>query len=440
LAVLLFLLLMMGRHPFAGRYGGQGDMPIHQAIRESRFAYGAQRNVMMMRQPPGTPGLGIVGNLQNLFERAFSIQGARGGRPTPQEWISGLQQLESNLIKCATFDSHYYLKTLSQCPWCWMEAQSGASLFPLHIPGSAGVLLNIDALWKQIDAVSQPGAAASFTPPTLEPTPEAKAIARNETTRYIWAAFAAIVALLLAAIGLGFGLTLPSFIAAGVAFFIVRSMMHDADAAKKFQGIADEAKLKWQQASGEWLRRAGPEEFEKIKGEASHVRRQCLDLPNERQRRLASLNTRKRELQLGRFLDRFKIDKTSIDGIGPGRKRILESYGVETAADITGAAVTAVPGFGRALTSKLLDWRAKCEMQFFYNPSQPLNPADMADVEREILRERMQLEKRLRELGNELVQAKSRILAVRHQLRGRVEAVLLDLAQAEANLKAIKRT
>ena len=39
LAVLLFHLLFMGRHPFAGRFHGVGEMPIEKAIAESRFAY-----------------------------------------------------------------------------------------------------------------------------------------------------------------------------------------------------------------------------------------------------------------------------------------------------------------------------------------------------------------------------------------------------------------
>ena len=42
LAVLLFHLLFMGRHPFAGRYSGAGEMPIEKAIAEYRFAYGPQ--------------------------------------------------------------------------------------------------------------------------------------------------------------------------------------------------------------------------------------------------------------------------------------------------------------------------------------------------------------------------------------------------------------
>ena len=38
LAVMIFLVSFMGRHPFAGRYLGEGDMPIERAIEEHRFA------------------------------------------------------------------------------------------------------------------------------------------------------------------------------------------------------------------------------------------------------------------------------------------------------------------------------------------------------------------------------------------------------------------
>ena len=48
LAVLIFLMLFMGRHPFAGRFLAPGEMPIARAIKECRFAYGARRaNVQM---------------------------------------------------------------------------------------------------------------------------------------------------------------------------------------------------------------------------------------------------------------------------------------------------------------------------------------------------------------------------------------------------------
>ena len=39
LAVVIFHLLFMGRHPFSGRFHGTGDMPIERAIQQGRFAF-----------------------------------------------------------------------------------------------------------------------------------------------------------------------------------------------------------------------------------------------------------------------------------------------------------------------------------------------------------------------------------------------------------------
>jgi DNA-binding helix-hairpin-helix protein with protein kinase domain len=48
LAVFVFLLLFMGRHPFSGRYLGPGDMPIEKAIKGFSFAYSNSAATMMM--------------------------------------------------------------------------------------------------------------------------------------------------------------------------------------------------------------------------------------------------------------------------------------------------------------------------------------------------------------------------------------------------------
>jgi DNA-binding helix-hairpin-helix protein with protein kinase domain len=86
LAVLIFLMLFMVRHPFAGKYLGPDQMPIPRAIKECRFAYGARRATVQMEKPPGTPPLSIVGDeVAFLFERAFAQEMIAGGRPTPRD-------------------------------------------------------------------------------------------------------------------------------------------------------------------------------------------------------------------------------------------------------------------------------------------------------------------------------------------------------------------
>src|SRR5262247_3888015 len=71
LAVVIFQLLFMGRHPFSGRYLRAGEMPLERAIRECRFAYGVDAEARKMRQPPGTLALDSMPQpLVDLFRRA----------------------------------------------------------------------------------------------------------------------------------------------------------------------------------------------------------------------------------------------------------------------------------------------------------------------------------------------------------------------------------
>ena len=75
---MIFHLLMMGRHPFAGVYSGVGEMPLEKAITTGRFAYASTPEVTLMRPPPGTPPTSLLaGPLLPLFERSFLAPGGR---------------------------------------------------------------------------------------------------------------------------------------------------------------------------------------------------------------------------------------------------------------------------------------------------------------------------------------------------------------------------
>ena len=102
LAVLIFHLLFMGRHPFAGRYLGKGDMPIERAIAESRFAYSRDARRTQMAPPPYTPPMDAVGPaVTDLFERAFHADGSQR-RPAGvrEAWIDALDALKAALVPC----------------------------------------------------------------------------------------------------------------------------------------------------------------------------------------------------------------------------------------------------------------------------------------------------------------------------------------------------
>ena len=85
LAVLIFHLLFMGRHPFAGRYLGKGEMPIERAIAESRFAYSHDTGRTQMAPPPYTPPDGNGGSGHHRSVRArLPCRWPQGWPPEPR--------------------------------------------------------------------------------------------------------------------------------------------------------------------------------------------------------------------------------------------------------------------------------------------------------------------------------------------------------------------
>ena len=134
LAVIIFQLLFLGRHPFSGNYTGAEDKSLEECIAEHRFAYGETAELRQVKQPPGTLSLNQVSpRIATLFERAFSS--ANVNRPNPREWIEALEDLSNNLEQCSFHPGHLYFNELAGCPWCAIESQTGVMLFPFF--GSA---------------------------------------------------------------------------------------------------------------------------------------------------------------------------------------------------------------------------------------------------------------------------------------------------------------
>jgi serine/threonine protein kinase len=87
LAVLIFQLLMDGRHPYAGRWLGNDDAPpLEKSIRQGHFPY--SRPSAVMQPPPQAPTLAsLEPGLAALFERAFGATTISFlNRPSGEEW------------------------------------------------------------------------------------------------------------------------------------------------------------------------------------------------------------------------------------------------------------------------------------------------------------------------------------------------------------------
>jgi len=437
LAVIIFQLLFMGRHPFSGAYLGAGEMPIEKAIKEYRFAYGPGAPSRQMRQPPGTLSLEAVSQLiAQLFERAFLPGNAR---PKPQEWITALGELSVNLKQCAHNNGHYYLKTLSSCSWCEIEARSGIIVFgPIYIAGtwSQGTF-NITGIWAQIIAVPSPDPLPALPEKsTLVVTASPKAVQMKKRRR-LYAFYASgllgiISGVLIAAPVAGAAAAWSIIITGLVAIGIVRS--GSGEAKREFENARQVAEKRWRDVEQRWRAQGDETCFSaKLRDlEASKVDHQKL--PELRLQKLHRLETDLRERQRHKFLDRHRIDDASINGIGHARKITLRSYGIETADDVYEQAILAVPGFGPSYTAKLLAWRRSIEQRFVFNPGQGVDPADRQAVEREIASTRAKLEQELQSGPAQLRQISNQITATRDAMRPIINNSLKAVAQAEADL------
>lgn len=440
LGVLIFLLLFMGRHPFAGRYTGRGDMPIPKAIEESRFAYGIRRTDANMERPPGTPPLTIVGDdVATLFELAFSKQLIDGGRPSAKEWAASLAQLESHLRQCSANASHWYLRAAPQCPWCQMEGATGIALFGFALRAPTASFFNLDALWREVESLGNPGPAPTLAAITLQSSVDARAVGFAETRRNV---IGGVAALLLAGIAIsgyakGFGIIL--FGLAIAAFFATRALFDNSEGMQRYKTAFQNADAKWKVAQREWETKAGATEFDAKKSSMVELRRQLQGISAERLRRLDQLNQDRREHQLAKFLDQFEINDATIENIGAGRKRTLESYGIETAADIVASKIQGIPGFGPRLRSNLIAWRDKIESRFRFDPNKAVDSAEITRVDSEILAKQKGLQTQLTAGLAELRALANRIDAVRRGMRSQIDAIQREYAQATADVAAVTR-
>ncbi len=148
---------------------------------------------------------------------------------------------------------------------------------------------------------------------------------------------------------------------------------------------------------------------------------------------MADLSRRNRELQLTRHLERFRLVDAKIKGIGDGKKATLRSYNIDNAADLVRSRIEAIPGFGSATAGLLLTWRSELERRFVFNPNQPINPSDIAQVKSDIARRRNSIEAALKADLLSMRTVVAEVQRSRADLSSRARPVWAELKQAEAD-------
>jgi DNA-binding helix-hairpin-helix protein with protein kinase domain len=227
-------------------------------------------------------------------------------------------------------------------------------------------------------------------------------------------------------------------IVAVAAYNITLKRLSNVDSIERFRKILADAEARFDQAKSDWNIRAGDGAFYNAKRKFEVLRTTLNEIPTKRIQALDQLKQDQRQLQLNHFLDGFDLEDAQIKGIGPGRKRTLASYAIETAADIVPNRVNAVPGFGPKMLGRLMKWRKSLEAKFVFNPAKTIDPRDIAKVEGDILALRTRAEVAAKAAHAEVLQAHAHVLAVRQGMTPQLNALQVAVAQARADYEFVK--
>lgn len=440
LALLLFHVLMGGRHPYSGvpLRNGVGDA-LETDIKNFRYAYARDNQVRGFNPPPRSIPVSVLPTpIESMFHLAFTEKGASGARPTAQQWVAALDGMRARLKKCNATGMHIYPDHVAVCPWCELE-KHGVIYFldfcaTITATTSGFVLSRVWALIEQVPApvVLNIPMPASFK---AKPKPLPVGVPGNNTIMFVrLLVLVAVVSVITVVPHLWFLAVL-----AGLSGFTMAPEI--GGEKRKAEQQARRASLELAQREydhlGTQLKQCGPEGFAAKKKAVVSLRSEYENLPKTEKAELDRLHATAHQRQLHQFLDCFFIDQAEISGVGPARKAALRSFGIETAADINRNRVMQVKGFGEQLTSLLLDWRKNCERQFIFNPNQAVSEADRMQVRSKFAAKKAAIETQITKAADDLSRFSQETTIRASRLMPQVEMAAQKLAQAQADLSGV---
>jgi len=442
LALLIFHLLFGGRHPYSGvPLRSDAGEALEKDIQAFRYAYAQDGQQRGFNPPPKSIPVSIVPDpIQAMFTWAFTENGAKGGRPTAQQWVTALDGLRGQLKRCAATPMHRYPGHLGRCPWCTLEDHGVIYFLDVQVgvtpTGTTGFVLA--RIWATIEAVQPPPAFAipNLTALAVKPTPLPAGITQEGIITFWRVVIVGIALWLLTASPAAWFFVLGGAWWAWAAVGGMGGTERKAERAKR-QAAKDAAQRDYDQILGQIRQDVAPEAFARKKQDLAKLRDEYQHLPEREKAELANLHATAETRQKRQFLERHFIDDATIAGVGTAKKAALRSFGIETAADITWARVIAVKGFGEVLTRAVVDWQKACERRFVFKPQIAVTDADKNAVRAQVAARKRAIEVALNAGAAELQRTRQEMAKMASTLTPLLQAASQKLVQAQADLNAI---
>ncbi len=436
LAVLIFQALMMGRHPYVG-IGNVGSRELPDMIRELPFAYGDRARAMGISVPPGALPLSVLTpELAELFTASFD----RRSRPEAKRWIAALDNFKNALSRCGENAGHMMVASRGACPWCELERSGIVMFYASAAAGEAGLGTSqvfAKSLRRWLDSISIPSSDPPITPEQVVTKATVPPPVRFRHHVQFWLGWVVLACLAIVMIRFGAG-----WAAFTLGLIYGGWLLRTGPGARRRKARAElEARVKflerqWTLALDTWRNVPATSALRTKIDETRAALTLASDPKEEWRRRLAILESRKRDLQLASHLATFRIT-TDVRSLNRSTVTALASYGIQTAADVHKLQSIKVPGVGDTRAGRLIAWRRQIERNFVSDPTRPI-PADLLRAEELRLMSEVQVAQRKLPVLRSTIEAQLQGLAAERAAKKHLlERAASELSVARANLEAV---
>ncbi|HEV8507513.1 MAG TPA: hypothetical protein VGQ53_19010 [Chitinophagaceae bacterium] len=435
MAILIFQLLFLGRHPFAGKPASNEELDEENAIRKMQFAYSLENHSKKLLPPPNSFDFKSLSvGLSKLFHRAFE---QIVNRPPAIEWVDELSRFGQSLIICGQSKIHSYPNKLSSCPWCAFSKNAGIVFFLDDVYVSTG---NLEGLEKFVNGFRIPDLKIK----SLIPDDKFKTEAPIVDEKYIrYGKFQKQIPIPLVVISILCAFYSVWSIVVGVLIFVV--LEYVAPLSRRIH--KENNRLR--------------EEFITISNEIERLtvlynnfgeRNSFLTMVQKYNEHLTTLktlpdkfNNAKKDLEqklysasINEYMSRTFIKNVKISGFGNAKVEMLSDSGIHTAQDINKLQRIKVIGIGPKNIQILQAWQRQVASTYVYRPDTHKLKAEMAMVNQRINAEKVQLESHIRSQFQSLNTRKKIIEEECNRLADKINLLKPSFLQAEAEYKIFK--
>jgi DNA-binding helix-hairpin-helix protein with protein kinase domain len=421
MAVMLFQVLFMGRHPFAGVPKApallEAPPTLEDCIQRGQFAFTRRARIDLNTPPHALTLAALPESLAELFERAFLST----DRPSARSWHAELGKIDFQ--KCQW--GHFFYRRLSECPWCQIWNRGGPNFFIVagSFQGSISSTDEYLRLLAEIEKTPVPrledlsnrlsaisfgtwNVPVRFVNPSTLPAPTPITASKTRPGYFLgWLALIGSVIAFIAIPGgaffwfiggiIGFGMLAGGSQNPEYVNEINRRKRTAGELRSALAGKAQEIEIRGTETSRRFYRqkaefgvelerhrRDALSEFAQRKSGLITLLKTSIanynDLPNL-EKRMAE--ERKLIAQKEDYLRRFRIRSHKISQIGPARSAVLSQYGIETAWDVKHMGY--VPRLAQGADS-LKDWVQRLEARFQFRPGAPISESAKQEIRRDL--------------------------------------------------------